>query len=82
MQCIDLLGWRKPGIRIFSKPLESLDRSAFSVSKPIKNQRVVPRYQNTQKIGGFCNLLFKSSHIGEDLDGVDASLVRFFAPKK
>ena len=42
----------------------------------------VPRYQNDQVVGGFCDYLFKSSHIGEDLDGVDASLVRFFAPKK
>ncbi len=42
----------------------------------------VPRYQNDQKIGGFCNLLFKPPHIGGGLEEVDASLVRFFAPKK
>ena len=29
----------------------------------------VPRYQNDQVVGGFCDYLFKSSHIGEDLDG-------------
>ena len=39
----------------------------------IKMSSRVPRYQNVQKIGGFCNLLFKSSHIGEDLEGVDVS---------
>jgi len=39
------------------------------------NSSRVPRYQKGRRISGLCNSSVKSSHIGEDLDGVDASLL-------
>ena len=40
-----------------------------SASFHIKMSSRVPRYQNAQKIGGFCNLLFASFPRGKALDG-------------
>ena len=41
-----------------------------------KNSSRVPRYQNPQKIGGSCNLLFASPYLG-GLGGSAPLLVRF-----
>ena len=42
----------------------------------------VPAYQNAQKIGGFCNLLFKSLNIGRGLERVDVSFSSFLCARE
>jgi hypothetical protein len=49
---------------------------------PIKKQSVVPRYQNIEKVGGFCNFLFKLPNIGGSLLGVDVSFRSFLCAKE
>ena len=46
------------------------------------NSSRVPRYQKGRRISGLCNSSVKSSHIGEDLDGVDVFLLLFLRQKK
>ena len=40
-------------------------------AQPINNTSRVPAYQNIEKVGGFCNFLFKLPNIGGSLLGVD-----------
>ncbi len=54
----------------------------LSMRQPIKKHRVVPRYQNLEKIVGFCDFLFKPSHIGEGLVRVDVSLLLSLRQRK
>ena len=67
----------------------------FFVAQPIKISSRVPAYQNLEKIVGFCDFLFKPSHIGalelcslvtigtqEGLVGVDVSLLLSLRQRK